>query len=101
MLDKRKRTKHAMVKELMPEDEDKVERIDNIVSEILRLLKGDSFAKDKGLIERFFDFEGRLILLERGYKKIYTLIIGIGIGIGIAAVFFGGLTLKALIDIVK
>lgn len=85
----------------MPEDEDKVERIDDIVSEILRLLKGDSFAKDKGLIERFFEFEERLVFLERGYKKVYTLLMGIGIGIGIAAVFFGGLTLKALLDIVK
>lgn len=96
-----KKSIKAMVKELMPEDDDKVERIDNMVSEIYRSLKGDSFNREPGLIDRFFEFEKRLVELERNYKRIYTLLLGIGIGIGIGGVMFGVWTLKAFLSMVK
>jgi hypothetical protein len=89
------------MRELMPEDEDKLERIDNMVSEMYRSLKGDSFNREKGLIERFYEFEERLDEMEKGYKKLYTLLIGIAIGIGLGGVVFGAWTLRAFIDVVK
>lgn len=90
-----------MAKELMPEDDDIVHHTNSMVSEMLRLLKGDSFNREKGMIQEFEDFKDRLIALERGYKKIFNMLVGIGIGIGIASVIFGGMTLKALLNFIK
>lgn len=90
-----------MVKELMPEDDDKVERIDSMVSEIYRSLKGDSFNREPGLIDRFFAFEARLTKVEKNYKIILILLIGIAIGCGATAVFFGALSFKDFVQMVK
>lgn len=90
-----------MGKEYMPEDEDLIHHTNDMVQELLRLLKGDSFNREKGMIHEFEDFKIRLSALEKGYKKIFNMLVGIGIGIGIGAVIFGGMTLKALLDFVK
>jgi hypothetical protein len=87
--------------ERMPEDEDIVDRLDRQVSDILELLEGDKNKRRKGVFARFDEMEARMDVMEKGYRRIYTLLIGIAIGIGIGGVLFGVWGLKEFIGVLK
>lgn len=87
--------------ERLPEDDDIVERLDRQVSDILELLEGDRNKHQKGIFQRFDEVEGRLDIMERGWKRIYTLLIGIAIGVGVGGVIFGVWGLKEFLSAIK
>lgn len=88
-------------KEYMPEDEDKLDRLDGMVSEILRSLKGDPFNSEIGLIDRFKAMELRVAVLESFRRKIVVIAVAFVAGVLLSGVFFGIYTLRAVMDAVK
>jgi hypothetical protein len=101
-----------MSRELLPEEEDKLSRIESIVSEILRALHGEPMYKQKGLLDQFdvfkaevnlklVDYNLRLASLESGKQKWLFGAICFGIGVAVAIGIFFGLSLKEIKAIIK
>lgn len=89
----------------MPEDDQRLARMDSMMSDIYRWLQGDPAFKEVGLIEQFKTFRQevyeRLEKVEQTARRNSWTIIGFAVGFGVAAVVFGVLTLQQLKDIIK
>jgi hypothetical protein len=101
-----------MSRELFPEEEDKLTRIENIVEEILRALHGEPMYKQKGLLDNYESFkmetalqlksmEVRLATLESNKKTWMFGIICFGVGVFIAFAIYFGLSLKEIKNFIQ
>jgi hypothetical protein len=101
-----------MRRELFPEEEDELKdlirrfgTLDNLVGDLMRVLKGDSVLEERGFIKTMLafkeDVEKRLVVQEQKTKGRFTLLIGIAIGVACASVIFGVMTIQQLRELIS